>query len=129
MDEYADAGDDGELDFGALAAMASESTGLGAGELEPCIHCGREVGSKVKECPYCGELVQELKRERREEAKRERIRKQKAEEREIQRKLAAAEVYDDEDGSGWGWIVFILIFVVGNFILYHTTGWVIIPRR
>lgn len=35
---------------------------------------------------------------------------------------------DDDDDSGWGGIVwFILIFVVGNAILYFTTGWYIIP--
>ncbi len=30
-----------------------------------------------------------------------------------------------------GWIIFILIFGVGNIILYNTTGWIIlpIPRR
>ena len=26
-----------------------------------------------------------------------------------------------------GWIIFILIFGVGNLILYNTTGWLIIP--
>ena len=28
-----------------------------------------------------------------------------------------------------GWMIFILIFVVGNIVLYLTTGWVLIPRR
>lgn len=28
-----------------------------------------------------------------------------------------------------GWVIFILIFGVGNFILYQTTGIVIIPIR
>jgi hypothetical protein len=28
-----------------------------------------------------------------------------------------------------GWLVFILIFGVGNLILYNTVGWVIIPIR
>lgn len=38
---------------------------------------------------------------------------------------------DDEGGGATGWIVFILIFGVGNWILYETTGWFIlpIPRR
>jgi hypothetical protein len=27
----------------------------------------------------------------------------------------------------WGWVLFILIFGVGNLILYSTTGWLIIP--
>lgn len=35
---------------------------------------------------------------------------------------------DDEGGKGWiGWLVFILIFGVGNLILYLTTGIFIIP--
>jgi hypothetical protein len=35
----------------------------------------------------------------------------------------------DEEGGNklMGWVIFILIFVVGNIILYNTTGWVIIP--
>ena len=34
----------------------------------------------------------------------------------------------DEDGGGMGgWIIFILIFGVGNLILYKTTGIFIIP--
>ena len=28
-----------------------------------------------------------------------------------------------------GWLIFLLIFVVGNIVLYVTTGWVLIPRR
>lgn len=35
---------------------------------------------------------------------------------------------DTGSNSGaWGWIIFILIFGVGNLILYSTTGWFIIP--
>jgi len=35
---------------------------------------------------------------------------------------------DDGDGRGWvGWIIFILIFGVGNLILYATTGIFLIP--
>jgi len=30
-------------------------------------------------------------------------------------------------GGGWGWIMFFLIFVVGNGILYLTTGIFLIP--
>jgi len=41
------------------------------------------------------------------------------------RRAAAAE--SDEGGGVMGWVVFILIFGVGNLILYHTTGFVIIP--
>ena len=36
---------------------------------------------------------------------------------------------DDEGGGLMGWVIFILIFGVGNFILYKTTGWFIIPIR
>lgn len=37
---------------------------------------------------------------------------------------------NDEEGSGWmGWVIFILIFGVGNFVLYKTTGIVLIPIR
>jgi hypothetical protein len=37
---------------------------------------------------------------------------------------------DDEGGSGlMGWVIFILILGVGNFILYQTTGIVLIPIR
>ena len=37
---------------------------------------------------------------------------------------------DDEGGSGiMGWVIFLLIFVVGNVILYATTGIILIPRR
>ena len=35
---------------------------------------------------------------------------------------------DDEGGSGiLGWVIFILIFGVGNAILYFTTGILLIP--
>jgi hypothetical protein len=34
----------------------------------------------------------------------------------------------ESSNSGvWGWVIFILIFGVGNLILYSTTGWFIIP--
>jgi hypothetical protein len=37
-------------------------------------------------------------------------------------------VSDDDGGSGaMGWIIFILIFGVGNLILYMTTGIFLIP--
>jgi hypothetical protein len=37
---------------------------------------------------------------------------------------------DDEGGSGlMGWVIFLLIFGVGNFVLYKTTGFMIIPIR
>ena len=38
----------------------------------------------------------------------------------------------DDDGGGGGvtgWVIFILIFGVGNFILWKTTGIVLIPIR
>jgi hypothetical protein len=34
---------------------------------------------------------------------------------------------DDDDGGVQGWLIFILIFGVGNFILYHFTGIFLIP--
>jgi len=40
-------------------------------------------------------------------------------------RAAAAERSDG--GGAMGWIIFILIFGVGNLILYSTTGWFIIP--
>ncbi|HEV7843950.1 MAG TPA: hypothetical protein VGO69_09660 [Pyrinomonadaceae bacterium] len=33
----------------------------------------------------------------------------------------------DSNSGVWGWVLFILIFGVGNLILYSTTGWLIIP--
>jgi hypothetical protein len=37
---------------------------------------------------------------------------------------------DDGDGSGWkGLLIFILIFGLGNVILYFTTGFVLIPFK
>lgn len=37
---------------------------------------------------------------------------------------------DDDEGSGAkGWLLFILIFGLGNFILYQTTGILFIPIR
>jgi hypothetical protein len=37
---------------------------------------------------------------------------------------------DDDEGSGvMGWVIFLLIFGVGNVILYFTTGIVLIPIR
>lgn len=37
---------------------------------------------------------------------------------------------DDDDGGGiMGWVIFLLIFGVGNAILYYTTGIILIPRR
>ena len=39
---------------------------------------------------------------------------------------------DDDEGGGWGgiagWVIFLLIFGVGNVILYYTTGIVLIPK-
>jgi hypothetical protein len=38
---------------------------------------------------------------------------------------------DSGEGGGggiWGWVIFILIFGVGNAILYATTGWILIPK-
>jgi hypothetical protein len=37
---------------------------------------------------------------------------------------------DDSGGMGGlgGWVIFILIFGVGNVILYYTTGIVLIPK-
>ena len=34
---------------------------------------------------------------------------------------------DDNGGGLMGWVILILIFGVGNLILYYTTGWFIIP--
>lgn len=38
----------------------------------------------------------------------------------------------DDDSGGFGglggWVIFILIFGVGNVILYYTTGIVLIPK-
>jgi len=37
---------------------------------------------------------------------------------------------DGDDGNPiMGWVIFLLIFGVGNWILYSTTGWLIIPIR
>lgn len=36
---------------------------------------------------------------------------------------------DEGGGGAMGWLIFIGIFVVGNFILYQTTGIVLIPLR
>jgi hypothetical protein len=36
---------------------------------------------------------------------------------------------DDEGGGLKSWIIFILIFGVGNLILYSTTGILLIPIR
>jgi hypothetical protein len=36
---------------------------------------------------------------------------------------------DDEGGSGWGILIFIAIFGVGNLILYLTTGMFLIPLK
>lgn len=34
---------------------------------------------------------------------------------------------DDDGGGGMGWLIFLLIFGLGNFILYATTGIFLIP--
>lgn len=109
--------------------MAAGSRSLGAGELEPCLNCGRDVGSKARECPHCGENLRELKAELKEDAHRERIRQEKEEERQAKQLLASTVVNDDDEGGVMGYLIFFMIFVVGNVILYYTTGWVIIPRR
>jgi hypothetical protein len=36
---------------------------------------------------------------------------------------------DGSNNTAIGWLIFFLVFVVGNIILYSTTGWIIIPRR
>ncbi len=94
---------------------------LGAGKLEPCIACGEEVGSEAFECPHCGEMLQETKRKVK--------RKQRKDREDAERAKYASSSSDDDEGGVMGYVVFFLIFVVGNFILYMTTGWVIIPRR
>ena len=38
-----------------------------------------------------------------------------------------SETQSGDGGSGKGWLIFILIFVVGGFILYQTTGIILIP--
>ena len=35
---------------------------------------------------------------------------------------------DDEDGLP-GWLIFLLIFVAGNIILYYSTGHILIPLK
>lgn len=63
-------------------------------------------------------------------AANELLAKQAAAIAEVERNQQAAYEDDDEGGGGIGGIViFILIFGVGNFILYQTTGFIIIPRR
>lgn len=42
---------------------------------------------------------------------------------------ARPEPAQESGNSGMSWLVFILIFGVGNLILYKTTGWLIIPIR
>ncbi|MFM9962241.1 MAG: hypothetical protein ACKV2Q_13590 [Planctomycetaceae bacterium] len=36
---------------------------------------------------------------------------------------------EEESGGVMGWVIFVLIFGVGNAILYSTTGIILIPRR
>lgn len=36
---------------------------------------------------------------------------------------------DDDGGGMMGWVIFLLIFGVGNVILYATTGIFLIPIR
>ena len=37
---------------------------------------------------------------------------------------------DEGGGNGWiGWVIFLLIFGLGNVLLYYTTGIVLIPIR
>lgn len=36
---------------------------------------------------------------------------------------------DDDNNGIMGWVIFLLIFGVGNAILYYTTGIVLIPVR
>ncbi len=37
---------------------------------------------------------------------------------------------EDNEGSGiMGWVIFLVIFGIGNAILYATTGILLIPRR
>ena len=38
-----------------------------------------------------------------------------------------AQASTDSNSGVWGWVIFILIFGLGNLILYSTTGWLIIP--
>ena len=39
-------------------------------------------------------------------------------------------MFDDDDGDGLpGWLIFLLIFVAGNIILYYSTGYILIPRK
>ena len=44
--------------------------------------------------------------------------------------IRTRDMSDDEGGSGlMGWVIFLLIFGVGNFVLWKTTGIVLIPIR
>ena len=111
--------EDADVDFGALASMADRSMSLGSGDLEPCPGCGEEVGARATECPFCGEMIQDVK------AKRKRKSKAKARDSEAAQHLGD----DDDEGGVMGYVIFFMVFVVGNVILFYTTGWVIIPRR
>ncbi len=39
-------------------------------------------------------------------------------------------MFDDDDENGLpGWLIFLLIFVAGNILLYYTTGHILIPLK
>ncbi len=39
-------------------------------------------------------------------------------------------MFDDDDEAGLpGWLIFLLIFVAGNIILYYSTGYFLIPLK
>ena len=38
-------------------------------------------------------------------------------------------MFDDDDDGLPGWLIFSLIFVAGNIILYYSTGRILIPLK
>ena len=47
----------------------------------------------------------------------------------VKARSAGRDLMSDYEGGGiLKWVIFLLIFGVGNVILYYTTGWVIIPK-
>ncbi len=115
--ETADNGDDnpfGDVDLAELSRAEKRARA----KTRECRECGEENPENEKYCFECGSPL-----------KRKKGRKKYPGESSMT--ASEAQSYYDEAESHIaipGWLIFVLIFVVGNIILFFTTGYVIIPR-
>ena len=106
--------DDGDP-YGLAPAGASSSTG------RACPECGATMAPQAVVCTSCGLDTRSGRKYEREEPAPAPVRRESRSER--------ARSSSSEEGGMNQIVWYVLIFGVGNAILYYFTGWVIIPIR